>query len=64
LSLASSPVGGMSELVDSHDLMIAAEDYVMDSDLRKKHGKKARETVLSYEWSKEVEALRKVILTL
>jgi len=64
LSLASSPVGGMSELVDPHDLMIAAEDYVMDSDLRIKHGKKARETVMAYEWAKEVDSLRKVILTL
>jgi glycosyltransferase involved in cell wall biosynthesis len=64
LALSASPVGGMSELVDSHDLMIAAEDYVLDSELRTKHGKRARETVLAYEWKKEVEALRKVILAI
>jgi glycosyltransferase involved in cell wall biosynthesis len=64
LALSASPVGGMSELVDSHDLMIAAEDYVLDSELRTKHGKRARETVLAYEWKKEVESLRKVILAI
>jgi len=64
LALSASPVGGMSELVDPHDLMIAAEDYVLDSELRTKHGKRARETVLAYEWKKEVESLRKVILAI
>jgi glycosyltransferase involved in cell wall biosynthesis len=64
LALSASPVGGMSELVDSHDLMIAAEDYVLDSELRTKHGKQARATVLAYEWKKEVESLRKVILAI
>jgi len=54
-------VGGVQELVDPHELSLAVEDYVMDSDLRKKHGDQARKTVLAYEWSKEVQALRRVI---
>ena len=61
LSLSASSVGGVQELVDPHELSLAVEDYVMDSDLRKKHGEQARKTVLAYEWSKEVQALRRVI---
>jgi glycosyltransferase involved in cell wall biosynthesis len=63
LSLSASSVGGVQELVDPHELSLAVEDYVMDSDLRKRHGEAARRTVLDYEWSKEVETLRTVILS-
>jgi glycosyltransferase involved in cell wall biosynthesis len=61
LSLSASSVGGVQELVDPHELSLAVEDYVMDSDLRTRHGAAARRTVLAYEWSKEVESLRTVI---
>lgn len=61
LSLSASSVGGVQELVDPHELSLAVEDYVMDSDLRRRHGEAARKTVLAYEWSKEVESLRTVI---
>lgn len=62
LPLSASSVGGMIEVVDPHDLMLAAEEYVMDSELRAKHGTAARETVLSYTWSDEVKNLAEVIL--
>jgi len=61
LPLAASGVGGLIEVVDAHDVMLAAEDYLMDSDLRARHGAAARETVLGYKWSAEVETLAKVI---
>jgi len=61
LSLSASSVGGVQELVDPHELSLAVEDYVMDGDMRKRHGEAARRTVIGYEWSKEVESLRKVI---
>jgi len=61
LPLAASSVGGMIEVVDAHDLMLAAEEYLMDSDLRARHGAAARETVLGYKWADEVDTLAKVI---
>ena len=61
LPLSASSVGGVQEIVDPHELSLAIEDYVMDSDLRRRHGEAARQTVLAYEWSKEVEPLRTVI---
>ena len=59
--MAQSSVGGLGEIVDPHELMLAAEEYVMDTDLREAHGKAARETVLRYTWKEEVAALAKVI---
>lgn len=64
LPLSASSVGGMIEIVDPHDLMLAAEEYVMDSDLRATHGAAARETVSSYKWSDEVRKLADVILSI
>ena len=49
---AHSPVGGEAEVCDPHDICMAIEEYLMDSDKRANHGKKARETVLSYTWEK------------
>ena len=57
IALSQSSVGGISELVDPHELALAAEEYVLDSELWEEHGKKARETVLDYSWSKEVRSL-------
>ena len=59
--MCQSSVGGLGEIVDPHDLMLAAEEYVMDTDLREAHGKAARETVLRYTWKEEVAALAKMI---
>jgi len=64
MAMSQSSVGGIAELVDPHDLMLAAEQYVMDTDLREKHGAEARKTVLSYTWAKEVNALTRVLSSL
>jgi len=64
LSLSASSVGGVQELVDPQDLSLAIEDYVLDSDMRRRHGEEARKTVLAYEWSKEVASLRAVLHTI
>jgi D-inositol-3-phosphate glycosyltransferase len=56
---AHSPVGGEAEVCDPHDICMAIEEYLMDSDKRLNHGKKARETVLSYTWEKAATRLIK-----
>lgn len=61
LALSQSSVGGICELVDPHELALAAEEYLLDSELRLEHGRKARETVLSYTWSEEVGKLASLI---
>jgi len=57
LPLSHSSVGGVSELVDAHDLSLGMEDYLMDTELRNTHGKAACETVLQYNWTEEVKNL-------
>ena len=54
-----SPVGGEAHVCDPHDVCLAMEDYVNDSERCKTHGKKAKETVLSYTWEKAVGGLVK-----
>jgi hypothetical protein len=49
--------------VDPKELARAAEDYLLDSDMREAHGKAARETVLGYKWSTEVAELARVLKT-
>jgi glycosyltransferase involved in cell wall biosynthesis len=61
LPLSASNVGGMIEVVDPKDLARAAEDYLLDSDMRESHGKAARETVCAYKWSSEVAELARVL---
>jgi glycosyltransferase involved in cell wall biosynthesis len=61
LPLALSVIGGKEELVDHKDLALAAEDYLLDTDLRMAHGKAARETVLGYRWADEVKNLVDVL---
>jgi glycosyltransferase involved in cell wall biosynthesis len=62
LPLAYSGLGGQIEVVNPSDLCLAIEEYLLDSELREAHGKKARETVLQYAWSEEVKELIRVIL--
>ncbi len=62
LPMAYSPIGGEVHVVDPHDLCLGIEEYLLDSEKREEHGKKARETVLSYKWSDEVKNLANVIL--
>lgn len=54
LPSAHSPVGGEAEACDPHDVCLAIEEYLMDSDKKLNHGRKARDTVLSYTWEKAV----------
>jgi glycosyltransferase involved in cell wall biosynthesis len=56
-----SSVGGIIEVCDSHELALAAEEYILDSELREAHGRAARETVLQYKWADEVGALANVL---
>jgi glycosyltransferase involved in cell wall biosynthesis len=64
LPFALSSVGGLAEIIEPKDLAKAAENYVFDSELREKHGKAARETVLKYRWEDEMKTLEKVIETI
>jgi glycosyltransferase involved in cell wall biosynthesis len=52
-----SPVGGEAHVCDPHDVCMALEEYVNDSEKRKKHGAKAKETVLGYTWEKATKEL-------
>lgn len=63
LPLSASSVGGMIEIIDPMELAIAAETYLLDSELREAHGRAARETVLQYKWEDEVKKLAEIILT-
>jgi glycosyltransferase involved in cell wall biosynthesis len=64
LPLGSSSIGGIAELVDPFELSLAAENYVMDTELRERHGAAARATVLEYKWDKEVRWFIQVLRTL
>ena len=47
-----SPVGGEAHACDPHDICLALEEYLNDSDKKRRHGAKAKETVLGYTWEK------------
>lgn len=64
LPFSGSSIGGIGEYVDPNDLMLAAEEYIQDTDMRERHGKAAMETVLKYKWSEEVAELARVIQTI
>lgn len=57
LPSAYSPVGGEAHVCDPHDVCIAMEEYLNDSEKRKNHGIKAKETVLKYTWASAVKEL-------
>lgn len=61
MATSQSSIGGIIEVCDSHDIALAAEEYIMDSELREAHGKEARQTVLQYKWLDEVAKLAKVL---
>lgn len=52
-----SPVGGEAHVCDPHDICLAIEEYLNDSDKLKRHSLAAKETVLSYTWEKAVKEL-------
>ena len=45
-----SPVGGEAHACDPHAICLGIEEYLLDTDKRMAHGKKAKETVLAYTW--------------
>ena len=59
-----SPVGGEAHACQPHDVCLAMEEYLLNSEKLSEHGKAARETVLQYTWSKACEVLVKRLKTL
>jgi glycosyltransferase involved in cell wall biosynthesis len=57
--MAHSPVGGEAEACDPHDICVAIEEYLLDSEKRKKHGELARKNILEFTWEKACESLVK-----
>ena len=56
-----SAVGGEAHVCNPHDVCMAIEEYLNDSEKRKIHGQKAKETVSGYTWSNAVKGLVKAI---
>jgi glycosyltransferase involved in cell wall biosynthesis len=56
-----SVVGGEAHVCNPHDICLAIEEYLNDSEKRKTHGQKAKETVLSYTWPSVTKELIKRI---
>jgi glycosyltransferase involved in cell wall biosynthesis len=50
--MAHSPVGGEGEACDPHDICIGIEEYLLDSEKRRKHGEQAKKDVLDFTWEK------------
>jgi glycosyltransferase involved in cell wall biosynthesis len=53
------PVGGESEACDPHDICLGIEEYLLDSEKRKKHGEEAKKNILEFTWKKVTENLMK-----
>lgn len=56
-----SVVGGEAHACEPHDVCLAIEEYLNDTEKLKAHGKKAKDTVLQYTWSNAVKDLVKVL---
>ena len=52
-----SPVGGEAHACDPHNVCLAMEEYLNNSEKRLSHGKNAKETVLSYTWERGLKEL-------
>ena len=57
LPSAYSAVGGEAFACDPHDICLGLEEYYNDSDQRKRHGVKAKETVGAYTWESVTKEL-------
>ncbi len=57
LPLVHSQIGGEAYMCNPHDVCLAMEEYLLNSDKRATHGKAAREKVLSYTWERAVKQL-------
>ena len=53
------PVGGEAEACDPHDVCLAMEEYLLNSEKRKAHGARAKEKVVGYTWERACETLVK-----
>jgi len=56
-----SSVGGEAHACDPHDVCMAIEEYLNDTEKRKLHGQHSKETVLGYTWPKVVKELVKAL---
>jgi glycosyltransferase involved in cell wall biosynthesis len=56
-----SGVGGEANACDPHDVCMAIEEYLNDTEKRKVHGQRAKDTVLTYTWPKVVKDLVKAL---
>jgi len=54
-----SPVGGEAHACNPHDFCVGMEEYLLNTEMREEHGKRAREKVLDYTWKKSSEILLK-----
>lgn len=54
-----SPVSGEAHACQPHDVCLAMEEYLLNSEKRVEHGKQARAKVLSYNWKNSCEILLK-----
>ena len=52
-----SAVGGEAQVCDPHDVCVAMESYLNDSEKRRTHGQKAKEKVLTYTWEAATKEL-------
>lgn len=52
-----SPVGGEAHVCDPHDICLAMEEYLNDSEKLKRHGANAKQKVLTYTWDTAVKEL-------
>jgi glycosyltransferase involved in cell wall biosynthesis len=52
LPTSFSPEGGEAQACDPHAVCLAMEEYVMNSELRERHGVNAKKTVAEYTWEK------------
>jgi glycosyltransferase involved in cell wall biosynthesis len=52
-----SPVGGEAMACDPHAVCLGMEEYVLNTELREKHGLAAKEKVRSYTWERSCETL-------
>jgi D-inositol-3-phosphate glycosyltransferase len=59
LPLTYCPVFGEASVCDPHDVCLGMEEYLLDSEKRKKHGEAARAKVNEYTWAKAAEILVK-----
>ena len=56
---AYGSIGGESEACDPHDICLGIEEYLLDSEKRKRHGEEAKKRVLEFTWEKVTETLVK-----